>query len=125
VVRIDRGQTEYSLPAVAEITDPESLLSLGASSSTSEVLLHDSLRRPWFEPSSLESPSRPKAPQADVTIKVPEGAAAPDPAPESDSESPASSVRPAQGGVSVRLSDNETLARISNAGIVIRRRKKA
>jgi hypothetical protein len=43
---------------------------------------------------------------------------------ELESDSPASGVRP-RWGSTVRLSDNETLARVSNSGVVIRRKKKA
>jgi hypothetical protein len=44
---------------------------------------------------------------------------------EPEGESPASGIRPVGSAPTVRLSDNETLARVSNAGIVIRRKKKA
>ena len=44
---------------------------------------------------------------------------------ESESHGPASTVRPMQGDSPVRLMGNETLARVSNAGIVIRRARRA
>jgi len=126
VVRIDRephgasADPTYSLPPIAEITDPESLLSLGIARPTSEVGLHEPAHRAWLEPSSLEKLSSARTPQMELPIAPAARAAAADSALELELESPASSIRP-----SVRLSDNETLARISNAGIVIRRRKKA
>jgi hypothetical protein len=126
MVRIDRephrasSDPSCSLPPVAEITDPESLLSLGAARPASEVGLRETAHRGWLEPPPLERLSSTRTPQMELPIAPAERAAAADSTLELELESPASSIRP-----SVRLSDNETLARISNAGIVIRRRKKA
>jgi hypothetical protein len=103
-------------PTVAEITDPESLLSLVASHRIEAAM----------ESVAAEKAAAPEGRRADSTKQVvllrppsTEGLA------ELEGDSPASGVRPVGGGAPVRLSDNETLARVSNAGVVIRRRKKA
>lgn len=44
---------------------------------------------------------------------------------EAEGDSPASGVRPVGSGSTVKLSDNETLARVSNSGVIIRRKKRA
>jgi hypothetical protein len=128
----------YSPPGVAEITDPESLLSLGGpsdvsalngarfsnGSSSSRSAPADSGSPSFGDPSRAPSRARARA-----LLDVSEGAGRADghverPA-EPDGESPASSVRPIGTGPTVKLSDNETFARVSNSGVVIRRKKKA
>jgi hypothetical protein len=101
-----RSASSLPPPAVAEITDPESLLSIVAANGSAPAVA--SVRR------SAPSILMPVAARTTTTERPqePEG------------ESPASGVRP-MGGSTVRLSDNETLARVSNSGVVIRRRKKA
>jgi hypothetical protein len=103
-----RSASSLPPPAVAEITDPESLLSIVATNGSAPAL--GSIRR------SAPSILMPVAARSTTTTaertQEPEG------------ESPASGVRPV-GGSTVRLSDNETLARVSNSGVVIRRKKKA
>jgi hypothetical protein len=119
----------FAPPGVAEITDPESLLSLGrpggasartlAGASLSNGALADSAAAP------ARSASRGRA-HALLEVREPAtraGAQAGRPT-EADVESPASGVRPV-GGPIVKLSDNETLARVSNSGVVIRRKKRA
>ncbi|HEX3770097.1 MAG TPA: hypothetical protein VHV30_04500 [Polyangiaceae bacterium] len=115
-----RRSIEASLaaPPVAEITDPESLLSLGTANGASSSLL-DAIRH-------TPAAARPTpAPPIPVTVVEPasngvRGERHADP----EIDSPASGVRP-KNGASIRLSDNETLARVSDAGVVIRRKKKA
>jgi hypothetical protein len=101
-------------PGVADITDPESLLSFES------VDVRES--RP--------TPIRALPAALPAILAPPDGASrrerhvAPD-SHESEGESPASGVRAVGGGLPIRLSDNETLARVSNAGVVIRRKKRA
>ncbi len=95
-------------PGVAEITDPASLLLLGTQSL----------------PSLLQTPR--SSPLPPVLESIPGRGA--DNHAEPEGESPASHIRPtanASNGVTVRLSDNETFARVSNSGVVIRRKKRA
>jgi hypothetical protein len=105
-----RSASSLPPPAVAEITDPESLLSIVATNGSAPTI--GSVRR--------SAPS--------ILMPVPARATTPstttERAQELEGESPASGVRPV-GASTVRLSDNETLARVSNSGVVIRRRKKA
>ena len=126
----------YSPPGVAEITDPESLLSLGRSSEASGLNgassnpTHHSNGVPadGAAPSFVDSSRAPSRARARALLDVPERAAPDDPAKghvEPEGESPASSVRPVGSGTTVKLSDNETLARVSNSGVVIRRKKRA
>jgi hypothetical protein len=103
-----RSASSLPPPAVAEITDPESLLSIVATNGSAPAI--GSVRR--SAPAILMSVPARKAPTTTERAQEVEG------------ESPASGVRPV-GGSTVRLSDNETLARVSNSGVVIRRRKKA
>jgi hypothetical protein len=102
--------------AVAEITDPESLLSLGepngGSSSFFETFRH------------APAVVRP-APPPPISVALLEHPTRSNGHAESETDSPASGVRPRWGGSTVRLSDNETFARVSNSGVVIRRKKKA
>ena len=127
-----------SPPGVAEITDPESLLSLGRSSEAPGLngagasnRAHHSNGVPaeGAAPSFVDSPRAPSRARAQALLEVRERAAAPHvPAeahPEPEGDSPASSVRPVGSGATVKLSDNETLARVSNSGVVIRRKKRA
>jgi hypothetical protein len=115
-------------PGVAEITDPESLLSLGnlgeASGANGVASTHgsesESAASTFVEPRRAHARTR-----AHALLEVSESAT---PAPvvtEPDSESPASGVRSVGSGPTIKLSDNETLARVSNAGVVIRRKKRA
>jgi hypothetical protein len=121
-------------PGVAEITDPESLLSLGApkarGESTGDALAGGLLADPTRgDSASFEAPIRtPRRVRSQALLEVREPATPLDghagrPT-DPDVESPASGVRPV-GGATVKLSDNETLARVSNSGVVIRRRKRA
>jgi hypothetical protein len=130
---IDRRSSNLSLdfsgspPSVAEITDPESLLSLGgAPKAAREVVAPSPAQKFWLgspAPSpEADAPRLPRSPRTELLASKP--APAPDSAPEIEADGPVSNVRPL-GGAVVRLSDNETLARVSNSGIVIRRRKKA
>jgi hypothetical protein len=97
-------------PAVAEITDPESLLSLVSTPAEA----------PRPAPTVA---ARPANSAGGVVVSLPTRVAVTEVHVEPEGESPASGVRPV-GGPPVRLSDNETLARVSNAGVVIRRKKK-
>ncbi len=125
-------------PGVAEITDPESLLSLGGPSEGSASNgMAFSLRTnvsagapaPDAASPSLVEPvralSRARARALLEVAEVRERATHTDVHPEPEGESPASGVRPVGSGSTVKLSDNETLARVSNSGVVIRRRKRA
>jgi hypothetical protein len=103
-----RSASSLPPPAVAEITDPESLLSIVATNGSAPAI--GSIRR------SAPSILMPVAARSTTTTT--------ERAQEPEGESPASGVRPV-GGSTVRLSDNETLARVSNSGVVIRRKKKA
>jgi hypothetical protein len=146
----------FSPPGVAEITDPESLLSLGGTGEVSRLngarfshLSHradssgsaaaDGESTTPAEPQRAPSRARARA-LLDVSERstlgeAREGGRADGHADghaerranghaEPDVESPASSVRPV-GSATVKLSDNETFARVSNSGVVIRRKKKA
>ncbi len=121
-----------SPPSVAEITDPESLLSLGSSSGAQngagEARPPSTAQQFWLEPSPATIEGRasrsPRSGGARIELAA-ERAPAPESTPELDVDGPASNVWPVGGNAPVRLSDNETLARVSNSGIVIRRRKKA
>jgi hypothetical protein len=128
-------------PGVAEITDPESLLSLGGSSgafaSNGAAFSHgangsaggsapDAAATSPVEPTRIPSRARARAllevaEVAEVRVR----ATHTDVHPEPEGESPASGVRPVGSGSTVKLSDNETLARVSNSGVVIRRKKRA
>jgi hypothetical protein len=101
--------------AVSEITDPESLLSLaGLNGSTS-----------FFE-TFRQVPVTPRpAPPPPISVALLGPSSRSNGHAEPEGESPASGVRPRWSGSTVRLSDNETLARVSNSGVVIRRKKKA
>jgi hypothetical protein len=129
-------------PGVAEITDPESLLSLGgpsdASGSSSSSVAHRASLSNGTPPaerslSSFAAPTRaPSRARAQALLDFDgtrERATPTDPHmdrhPELEGESPVSGIRPAGTGSTVRLSDNETLARVSNSGVVIRRKKRA
>jgi hypothetical protein len=115
-------EASLSAPTVAEITDPESLLSLGGSNGASSQLAFFSPLTPLDplrHPPIAARPSPP--PPISVTVLEPSKSGTQT---EAENESPASGVRP-KNGSSIRLSDNETLARVSNAGVVIRRKKKA
>jgi hypothetical protein len=136
-VQAARTWTDSSLaappPAVAEITDPESLLSL-VSSNPPPVLaaLASLVSLPLSAPAVASTPSSARSTSASagsggpgaVLLSLPTRVAVTETHIEPEGESPASGIRPV-GGATVRLSDNETLARVSNAGIVIRRKKKA
>lgn len=123
LARLDHGAAlrrsiEASLASagVAEITDPESLLSLGGSNGSSSSFLETFRHAPIG--------ARP-APPPPISVTVLETGSMSNGHAEAESDSPASGVRPRTGGSTVRLSDNETLARVSDAGVVIRRKKKA
>lgn len=139
---IDRRMTGASVdfssvtPSVAEITDPESLLSLGgaqggASSSprngAREVAPPGTAQTFWLDsaPASLDARAARISRSARTDLTTTERVPAPESGSELEGEGPPSNVRPVWGNAPVRLSDNETLARVSNSGIVIRRRKKA
>jgi hypothetical protein len=121
-------------PGVAEITDPESLLSLGGpkppAGSTGAGLPGAALSEGApGDSASLAAPIRTATrARAQALLEVRERATPADGHTghhtEADVECPASSVRPVNGAI-VKLSDNETLARVSNSGVVIRRRKRA
>lgn len=118
----------FAPPGVAEITDPESLLSLGApkvpAGSTAASLVGEA-----GDSEALHVPIRTASrARAHALLEVRKPATGLDghagrPT-EVDVESPDSGIR-SVGGVTVKLSDNETLARVSNSGVVIRRRKRA
>jgi hypothetical protein len=123
----------FAPPGALDITDPESLLSLGgpdrdkqtASRGTSLSSLA-SLSNGAHADSTMLLPSRARA---HALLEVRERATPTDARTsrhtEPDVESPASGVRPLGSGSTVKLSDNETLARVSNSGVVIRRKKRA
>jgi hypothetical protein len=117
-----------SPPSVAEITDPESLLSLGrATNGAREASAPTPGQKYWLgTPAVPHDKERPR-PARTVPKEAPASNVlpAPESTPELEADGPASNVWPVGSGAPVRLSDNETLARVSNAGIVIRRRKKA
>jgi hypothetical protein len=137
VMRVDRrlnkptieGSSAFS--SVAEITDPESLLSLGRTPGAAHSVAPPRPgQRAWWDPPSLPPEGEPRAPTGSAAsprtaAAASESAAAPESAPDLEVDCPASNVWPVGGSAPVRLSDNETLARVSNSGIVIRRRKKA
>jgi hypothetical protein len=100
---------------VAEITDPESLLSLGNPNGGSSSFFETFRQTP--------SAGRPPPPPP-ISVALLEPPSKSNGHAEAETDSPASGVRPRWGGT-VRLSDNETLARVSNSGVVIRRKKKA
>jgi hypothetical protein len=128
-------------PGALDITDPESLLSLGGpdvhkqSASTGASLsavspLSNGALSDSAHADGVRIPSRARA-QALLEVR---DRATPATLGESgrtgrhtehDVDSPASGVRPVGSGMTVKLSDNETLARVSNSGVVIRRRKRA
>jgi hypothetical protein len=117
-----------SPPSVAEITDPESLLSLGrATNGAREAGVPTPGQKYWLGAEAVSHdkerprPARPAPKELPTSDVLP----APESTPELEADGPASNVWPVGSGAPVRLSDNETLARVSNAGIVIRRRKKA
>jgi hypothetical protein len=122
----------FAPPGVAEITDPESLLSLGApkvpARSTGAALSGAPVGEAGDE-AAVETPIRTASrARAHALLEVREPTTGLDrhagrPT-EVDVESPDSGVRPLSGAT-VKLSDNETLARVSNSGVVIRRRKRA
>jgi hypothetical protein len=108
-------------PGVAEITDPESLLSLVSSAGAQGEVAVASAPRPIVAPIA----ARPANSAGGVVVSLPTRVALTEVHAEPEGESPASGVRPVgNGGPPVRLSDNETLARVSNSGVVIRRKKK-
>jgi hypothetical protein len=84
--------------ASAEITNPQWLLAMG-SPATSEVA---------EQPSVAAQASNVDEPHSSTT-------------PEWDTEGPASTVRDSTSRSPVRLRENESLARVSGAGVVIRR----
>jgi hypothetical protein len=123
-------------PSVAEITDPESLLSLGGAQNGSSSSPRNGVREVappgpaqtfWLDsaPASLAARASRIARSARTDLATAGAVPAPESGSELEAEGPASDVRPVGGSAPVRLSDNETLARVSNSGIVIRRRKKA
>src|ERR1700691_1559079 len=112
-----------ALASVAEITDPESLLSLGSTPNVSPEAGPRPTQRAWWDssPVLLEGPSRSssrltRSPRTEFAAS--ESAPAPESAHDVEGECPASNVWPVGGSAPVRLSDNETLARVSNSGIV-------
>ena len=119
-------------PGVAEITDPESLLSLGRPREASGAngaapAYSNGAPAHGAEPSFAES-RRPSRARAQALLEVREGARPADGQTrhgEAEGDSPASGVRPVGTGSTVKLSDNETLARVSNSGVIIRRKKRA
>jgi hypothetical protein len=117
-----------SPPGVAEITDPESLLSLGRSGEVSGLngsSFSNGSRFANGAPADREQPSRaPSRARARALLDVGEHATRAEGHVEPEA-SPASSIRPVGNGSTVKLSDNETLARVSNSGVVIRRKKRA
>ena len=124
LARLDHGAAlrrsiEASLSSasegIAEITDPESLLSLGGPNGGSSSL-YETFR---------QAPSARPAPPPPISVALLEPTSRSNGHAEAEIDSPASGVRPRWTGSTVRLSDNETLARVSNSGVVIRRKKKA
>lgn len=119
----------FAPPGVAEITDPESLLSLGAPKVPAEAALSGTLVGETGDSAAPDIPVRTASrARAHALLEVREPATGLDrhagrPT-EVDVESPDSGIRPLSGAT-VKLSDNETLARVSNSGVVIRRRKRA
>ena len=115
-------------PGVAEITDPESLLLLGggeASSSNGVSSPHGSNGASEGAALTFVEPRRSSRSRAPALLEVSESATPTQGHGEHDGESPASGVRALGSGSTIKLSDNETLARVSNAGVVIRRKKRA
>jgi hypothetical protein len=122
-------------PGMAEITDPESLLSLGllggpigaaranGSDANGAAVSGGTMSANGAPSVRTRRISRPSRAQALLDFS---DRAAPVEGPvDSEGESPASGVRPVGLFSTVRLSDNETLARVSNSGVVIRRKKRA
>jgi hypothetical protein len=120
-------------PGVAEITDPESLLSLGrpreaSGSNGAAPAYSNGTPANGAEPSFTGSRRAPSRARAQALLEVREGATPADGQTrhvEAEGDSPASGVRPVGSGSTVKLSDNETLARVSNSGVIIRRKKRA
>jgi hypothetical protein len=115
-------------PGVAEITDPESLLSLGggeAASSNGVAAPHGSNGASEGAARTFVEPRRSSRSRAPALLEVSESATPTQGHGEHDGESPASGVRALGTGSTIKLSDNETLARVSNSGVVIRRKKRA
>jgi hypothetical protein len=96
VTPIARGRRPRVAPTVEEITDPASLLAIAPESRVAPAMASGAPAPPPTMPTLLEDP----------TDEV-------EPPPSSSQES----------RVLVRLNSNETVARASNAGIVIRRKK--
>jgi hypothetical protein len=115
-------------PGVAEITDPESLLSLGGGeppSSNGVASPHLSNGASEGAARAFVEPRRSSRSRAPALLEVSENATPAQGHGEHDGESPASGVRALGSGSTIKLSDNETLARVSNSGVVIRRKKRA
>ncbi len=133
----------FAPPGALDITDPESLLSLGGpdlhkqtASTGASLSAVSPLSNGVLADSASSHGDRVRIPsraRAQALLEVRERAT---PATlgesgrtgrhtEHDVESPASGVRPVGNGMTVKLSDNETLARVSNSGVVIRRKKRA
>jgi len=115
-------------PAIAEITDPESLLSLVSSHvapALASITSLPSVASAFSSSSTPSSSSRSASSSGAVLLSLPTRVAVTEAHAEPEGESPASGIRPVGSAPTVRLSDNETLARVSNSGIVIRRKKKA
>jgi hypothetical protein len=120
----------FAPPGALDITDPESLLSLGrhdphkqtASLSNVAPLANGALAD--AAPVRISSRIRAQA-LLEVRERTTPADGRTSRHTESDVESPASGVRPVASGATVKLSDNETLARVSNSGVVIRRKKRA
>jgi hypothetical protein len=122
----------FAPPGVAEITDPESLLSLGAPkvpAGSAAASFPGALAGEAGDSTAPDIPIRTASrARAHALLEVREPATvfeghAGRPT-EVEGESPDSGIRPL-GAATVKLSDNETLARVSNSGVVIRRRKRA
>ncbi len=113
-------------PGVAEITDPESLLSLVGLGANGVAFPHSpNAARSESAGQTFGEPRRTSRPRAQALLEVSESAT-PTLAPiDHDGDSPASGVRALGAGHTIKLSDNETLARVSNSGVVIRRKKRA
>jgi hypothetical protein len=103
-------------PGVAEITDPESLLSFdGIDANILREVRPTPVRTAPVALPAILAPSAASERRDRHAVDNHD----------TEGESPASGVRAVGGGAPVRLSDNETLARVSNSGVVIRRKKRA
>jgi len=123
---ITREQSSRSRPppTVAEITDPEALLSLATERAAESPSRPPRPRKSSRAAALVALPDPVQTELFGVPERVSELVAETESSPDLETPAPDSAVRPLGGPPAIRLSDNETVARVSNAGIVIRRRKK-